>query len=90
LPEAKKTLDAVKLKYDLPSYTQAVTLLAQQERFREEFVKTATPEITRTIVTELYRFFFDLVNKLEKPPDQITLKDLVGGLASIESVAARK
>ena len=77
LRETKRILDTVKLRYGLASYTQTITLLAQQERFGKDFVETVAPEITKTIMMELYKLFLDLISKTNKPPNQITLKDLI-------------
>lgn len=90
LPEAKRTLDKVKLRYEVPSYTQAVTLLARQENFREEFVQTVTPEISRIILTELYKLFLHLISQVNKTPNEITLKDFIDVARSIESSSAQK
>lgn len=90
LPETKRILDTVKLRYGLPSYTQTITLLAQQERFGKDFVETVAPEITKTIMMELYKLFLDLISKTNKTPDQITLKDLIDVAKSVESNLANK
>lgn len=90
LPETKRILDNVKLRYGLPSYTQTVTLLAQRERFRQDFMEAVAPKITKTIIMELYKLFFDLISKTNKTPDQITLKDLIDVASSAESTLANK
>jgi hypothetical protein len=90
LPESKRILDGVKLKYGLPSYTQTITLLAQQERFGTDFVETIAPKITKTIMTELFKLFFDLIRQTHKTPDQITLQDLINVTENAEANLASK
>ncbi|MGI0081165.1 MAG: hypothetical protein ACRECH_16265 [Nitrososphaerales archaeon] len=87
LKGTKDDLDKYKRANNLPSYSQAITVLVERQKAKQEVMNEISKEIaeeaSKVIARLFYEFAFDVAKKSNKPVSSITLDDITGSLKSM-------
>lgn len=86
LRATKDQLDMFKRANDLPSLSQAVTVLVERQKGRQEVMDEMTKKIaeegSKVIVKMFYELALEIASKTSKPFTAITLDDMVNVVKS--------
>lgn len=88
LETTKEELDRFKRANNLPSYSQAVTILVERQSVREQAIeeigKVVAQETSKVMAKTLYEMLLQVAKGSNKPITSITLADIFDAIRSVE------
>jgi hypothetical protein len=83
----KSDLDRIKAELGLPSSSQTVTALIQRHKLKHDIIaeikQDLAKEASEIILNQMYRKIFEIFKRVDKPPSEVTLADLMDILSRV-------